>query len=219
MDPLADSLRSGYAPIAAAYAESLADELRGKPLDRALLDAFAEETRGSKVLEIGSGPGQIARYLRDRGAEIEGLDLSPEMIREAERLHAGSGIGFRVGDMFALPHADASLGGVVAFYAIVHVKTDALAVPFGEIARVLAPGGLALVAFHIGAEVAHVDELFGVATSLDFRFHPVADVVRLLGESGLEIRATTVREPYEAAEHPSRRAYLLARKPRADSRP
>lgn len=97
----------------------------------------------------------------------------------------------------------------VAFYAIVHVPTAELHQPLEEMARVLAPGGLALLAFHVGIESPHVDELFGVATSLDFHLHPV-DAVELRAEAaGLERVSVLVREPYAGAEHPTRRAYLL----------
>src|ERR1043166_465352 len=156
-DPRADSLRSGYAPVARAYREALLDELAGKPLDRAFLDAFAERTRGGRIVEVGCGPGQVARYLADRGGAVEGLDLSPEMIAEAAASHPG--LGFRVGDRFALPHEDGSLAGVVAFYAMVHLRTEELGAPFREMYRVLASGGLAAIAFHIGSETVHASEL------------------------------------------------------------
>jgi SAM-dependent methyltransferase len=198
-----DSLARGYAPVAAAYAEALGNELAGKPLDRALLSAFAEECRGP-ILEVGCGPGQIARFLRDRGADVQGIDLSPEMIAEARRKNPD--VEFTVADMHRLPHADQSLAGIVSFYAIVHSRE----LDFRELHRVLRPGGLALIAFHVGEQEVHVEDLFGVATSLDFHFHPVEAVASALAKSGFSLRATLVREPYPQKEHPSRRAYLLA---------
>src|SRR5688572_7067126 len=133
MDPRGAAIRAGYAPVAAAYAEHLSGELAGKPLDRAVLASFAEETSGRRIVEIGCGPGQIARFLHERGARVAGLDLSPEMIAEARRRHASVAIDWEVGDMFALPYGDGELGGIVAFYAIVHVPTAELGGPLGEI--------------------------------------------------------------------------------------
>jgi len=208
-DPRADAVRAGYAGVARAYRERLLDELAGKPLDRAFLDAFAERCRGTRVVEVGCGPGQVARYLADRGCDVEGLDLSPAMIDEARASHPG--IAFRVGDMFALPYDAASLGGIVAFYAIVHLSTDELAALFREIHRVLAAGGLAAIAFHVGNETVHVGELFGRATSLDFMFHEPDAVCAVLVDAGFAIEARLDRAPYRGAEHPSRRCYLLAR--------
>jgi hypothetical protein len=108
-------------------------------------------------------------------------------------------------------HASASTRGLVAFYAIVHLQTSELLAPFREFHRVLAPGGLAAIAFHAGTETVHVDELFGCATSLDFTFHPPDGVIAKLVEAGFTLEARLDREPYRDAEHPSRRTYLLLR--------
>lgn len=210
-DPRADALRLGYASVATAYRANLLDELAAKPLDRAFLDAFAERCRGGRIVDIGCGPGQVARHLASRGADVEGVDLSPEMVAEARAAHPD--LAFRVADMFALPHADASLAGAVLFYAIVHLAPGDLARPCAELHRVLAPGGLAALAFHIGdAETVHVAELFGCATSLDFVMHRPDAVVDALRTAGFTLEARLEREPYPDVEYPSRRAYLLARK-------
>lgn len=208
-DPRADAVRRGYAPVARAYREHLGGELAGKPLDRAFLDAFAERCAGRPILDLGCGPGHVAHYLASRGARALGIDLSPEMIAEARATYPD--LAFRTGDMFALPLADAAVGGVVAFYAIVHLRTDELVAPLREMHRVLAPGGLLALAFHAGTEQVHVDDLFGCATSLDFWFHPPDAVVAALVTAGFTLEARLDRAPYPDAEHPSARTYLLAR--------
>jgi ubiquinone/menaquinone biosynthesis C-methylase UbiE len=121
------------------------------------------------------------------------------------------GIDFRVGDMRALDLPDASLAGLIAFYAIVHFEPTELEPVFREMRRVLRPGAPALLAFHVGDEVVHRDELFGAPVSLDFRFHRPEAVADALRAAGLAPTERTDREPYEGAEHPSRRCYLLAR--------
>jgi SAM-dependent methyltransferase len=212
-DPRADAVRDGYAPVAAAYREQLGNELAGKPLDRAFLDAFAERCAGRGILDVGCGPGHVARYLAERGASVQGVDISPEMVEEARVSNRDRpDIGFRTGDMFELPYETGSLGGIVAFYAIVHLQTAELVAPFREFARVLSPRGLAAVAFHVGTETVHVDELFGRTTSLDFVFHAPDAVIAALVEAGFTIEARLDREPYPDAEHASRRTYLLARR-------
>lgn len=207
-DPHAEAIRAGYAPVARAYREQLSGELAGKPLDRAFLDAFAERCAGGRIADVGCGPGHVARYLADRGANVEGVDLSPQMIDEARAAHPD--LAFHVGDMFALPPQLTGLAGIVAFYAIVHTSTDRL--PFREFHRVLAPGGLAAIAFHAGDQTVHVDDLFGVATSLDFTFHAPDAVVAALREAGFTLEARLDRAPYPGVEHASQRSYLLARK-------
>ncbi len=208
-DPRAESLRAGYAPVARAYREQLGHELDGKPLDRALLDVCAERAGAGRLVDLGCGPGHITQYLATRGAGVEGVDIAPAMIAEAQASYPG--LTFVVGDMHALPFADGVITGIVAMYSIVHLRGDELAGPAREMRRVLAPGGFALVAFHIGTEVVHVDELFGVATSLDFVFHDPSTVIAVLGAAGLALEARLDREPHAGTEHASRRCYLLVR--------
>lgn len=203
-------VRESYDSAAQAYAEHLANELAGKPLDRHLLNRFGEGTRErGLVADLGCGPGHVSRYLHEQGVTMVGIDLSPAMIDVAEGLNPG--IDFRIGDMRRLDLPDASLAGAVVFYSIVHFEPSELGGVFREIRRVLAPAGLALVAFHAGDQVVHVDDLFGAPVSLDFRFHVPGQVVEALRSAGLTVIEHVEREPYEGAEYPSRRCYLLAR--------
>lgn len=204
-------VRDSYDSAAKAYAEHLATELDHKPLDRHLLNRFAEEARGrGLVADLGCGPGHVARYLQEQGVAVVGIDLSPEMVRVATGLHPG--LELRVGDMNRLDLPDASLAGIVAFYAIVHLRPAELGTVFQEVHRVLMPGGLALISFHVGDEVVHVDDLFGSPVSLDFRFHVPSAVIEALRCARLAVIEHVEREPYEGVEYPSRRCYLLARK-------
>jgi SAM-dependent methyltransferase len=211
IDPNADAIRAGYAPVARAYREHLYDELAGKPLDRAFLTAFAERCAGP-IADVGCGPGHVARYLADRGARVTGVDLSPEMIAEARAAYPD--LAFTVGDLFALPaiYPAGDLAGIVAFYAIVHLAPESLTAAFASFRDALAPGGLVALAFHIGTELVHVDALFGCATSLDFRMHDPAQVIASLAAAGLTLEARLDRAPYPDAEHPTQRCYLLARR-------
>ena len=203
-------VRESYDSAADAYTSHLAAELDRKPLDRHLLNRFAESVRGGGlVADLGCGPGHVAKYLQDQGVSVVGIDLSSEMIRCATSLNPG--IEFRVGDMRALDVPPAGLAGVVAFYAIVHFTPAELGAVLAEMRRVLISGGLALLAFHLGDEVAHVDDLFGAPVNLDFVFHRPHAVVEALRASGFTVVEHTEREPYEGAEYPSRRCYLLAR--------
>ena len=203
-------IRESYDSAAAAYAEHLSEELAGKPLDRHLLNRFAEETRGrGLVADLGCGPGHVARHLGERGVTIVGFDISPTMVAVAQRLNPA--LDFRVEDMRRLSTSDASLVGVVLFYSIVHFDLTELAPILREARRVLVPGGVALVSFHVGEQVVHVDDLFGARVSLDFRFHVPDRIVEALRSANLAVIEHIEREPYEGAEYPSRRCYLLAR--------
>jgi SAM-dependent methyltransferase len=203
-------VRESYDAAAEAYAEHLASELAQKPLDRHLLNRFAEETRGrGLVADLGCGPGHVAKYLHDQGVTVVGIDISVEMIRCAARLNPG--LEFRVGDMRELGLPTGSLVGLVAFYSIVHFESAELEGVMRQLRRVLALGGFALISFHVGSQVVHVDDLFGAPVNLDFRFHAASTIIEGLRAARFAVVEHIEREPYEGAEYQSRRCYLIAR--------
>ena len=122
---------------------------------------------------------------------------------------------FVQGDMRALPHRRASLTGIVAFYAIVHLQGDDLITALTEVRRTLVPGGVLALAFHAGHETVHVEELWGVKTKLDFVFCEPAAVTSTLMSLGFEIVESSIRAPYApAVEAQTERCYLIAQSPR-----
>ncbi len=214
MSEISRSGSASYDPVAAAYAENLYGELALKPLDRHLLSRFAEEVRErGRVADVGCGPGQIARYLRDNGADVFGIDLSPEMVRIAAKLNQD--IEFCIGDMRHLDLANASLAGIVAFYSLIHFDAPDLERALREFRRAIRDSGVLLIAFHIGDHTLHVDDMWGQSVSLDFHFLLPDAVVAALESSGFRVTEWTERDPYEGAEHESRRCYLFARPARS----
>ncbi len=213
MEQKASDVQSSYDRVADEYVRHIYDELRRKPLDRQLLDRFADQVRGEGlVCDLGCGPGQVARYLHERGVTMCGADLSPGMVERARELNPR--IEFRQGDMTALDVPSEAWAGIAAFYAIVNLPPADAERAFREMERVLRPGGTLLLSFHIGEEVSHVEDLWGCAVSLDFYFLQPADVTVYLRAAGFEIEDIIEREPYAPeVEYQSRRAYIFARKP------
>ena len=117
---LRQACQSTYDTVADEYVQRIFDELQHKPLDRQLLDRFADAVREvGPACDLGCGPGQVARYLHERGVEVTGIDLSPAMIERARRLVPG--VQFHQGDMTALDLAEGAFAGIAAFYSIIHI--------------------------------------------------------------------------------------------------
>jgi SAM-dependent methyltransferase len=207
-----DRIRDVYDEVATEYAARISDELAGKPLDRALLDVFATLVGPEgRVCDAGCGPGHVARYLRDRGVDVYGIDISPAMVAEAGR--ANPDVEFRTGDLTDLAGDGSDLAGVVAFYSLIHLPRERVTEALASVRERLRPGGLLFVAFHVGSEVLHLDEWWGRAVSVDFTFFEVDEMRAYLGDAGYEPEWVVERAPYAGVEHPTRRGYILARKP------
>ena len=164
------------------------------------------------MCDLGCGPGHVARYLQSLGVNVVGLDISAGMLEQARQLSPD--IHFVSGDMLALDWPDCRLVGIVAFYAIVNIPADSLPTVFREMFRVLQAGGLLLLAFHLGDETAHHDQLWGRTISLDFFYFQPVEIRRLLEAAGFTVDEVLERGPYAPeVEHQSHRAYIFARKP------
>lgn len=204
------SVRRSYDAVASEYMESFRDELAGKPLDRALLACVAEEAEdGAPVADLGCGPGHVAAWLADRGVAAVGIDLSPGIIAVGRRNYPQ--VEFREGDLLQLPASDGEFGAAVAFYSIIHLQPAELGRAFDEIHRVLRPGALFLVAFHIGSEVRHLAEWLGHEVNVDFRFFTPPDIAAAMERAGFRVEMRLERLNYPR-EVQTRRAYLLARR-------
>ena len=203
-------LEASYDRVAANYADEFFSELERKPFDRELLDEFARRIRGiGQVCEIGCGPGQISRYLKDSAADICGIDLSHEMVKQARRLNPD--IQFESGDMLALKCADASFGAIVCFYAIIHLRREDVKKALQEMNRVLQPGGPLLLSFHGGEGSLHRDQWYDKAVSIEVSLFTKDEMSGYVEAAGFEIEKIVERDPYQF-EYPTPRVYLLARK-------
>ncbi len=103
---------------------------------------------GSVVLDVGTGPGRVARLIAAAcpEVEVEGVDLSPEMIARATstaKTTSTRNLRFQVCDVVTLPFADGSVDLVVSTLSLHH--WDDPAAGLDEIVRVLGPGGQAWI--------------------------------------------------------------------------
>lgn len=97
---------------------------------------------GERVLDLATGTGITAIAARERGAQVTGVDLTPELLEVARRKAAEAGfddIDFREGDAEALAFADASFDVVLSTCG--HMFAPDQTKVAAELARVTRPGG------------------------------------------------------------------------------
>jgi SAM-dependent methyltransferase len=164
-----------FAPLFGSLYRHVADDVEGELAGRG-------RNRGVTIVDLGCGPGdlavEISRRLRD--ARIVGVDLSPSMLLWAGRHATTDGrLRFIVGDAADLPFDDASVDLVVSTLSMHHWTEPADV--FGEIARVLRPGGVALV-YDLGLLTVTPTEMAGIADAAGLAS---SDIVRERVRGGL----------------------------------
>ena len=151
-----------------------------------------------RVLDIGCGPGVMTEIVLERGGTFEGLDLSTEMIREGrEKFGHLPGVHFAEGNIEALNAADNSYDQVICMAVIEYLKTPDVAL--AEIARVLKPGGIAIVTV---PKRRHISRVTVAATK------PVRALARLLGAATADTLPRLRLQPDEL-DDAARRAGLI----------
>jgi SAM-dependent methyltransferase len=189
--------RSSYDTDAVGYADKVRGLLGEMPYLRASLALFAElvhSAGGGPVADVGCGPGYVTAHLHDAGVDAFGIDLSPEMIAIARRDYPD--LRFDVGTMTDLDLADDSVGGVVAFWSVIHVPDHAVPVVFEQFRRVLRPQGLLLIGFPVGDETRHTSEGYtGRPVNVDTHRRRPSKIAGWLRDAGFTIEAELVIGP------------------------
>jgi ubiquinone/menaquinone biosynthesis C-methylase UbiE len=205
--------RDAYDAVASDYARLLPDVTTEAPLDRAVLAAFVEMVKQSGdglVAEVGCGSGRVTAHLADAALRIVGLDLSPGMATVARS--ARPDLAFAVAHAGALPLRSGTLGGLVAWYSLINLRTDLLPGVLAEFARVTRPGAPVVVAFQSGdGERVDRTTAYGHPVPLTYYRHRVEDVADSLAAAHLTLHATVRREPLRAHET-TPQAFLLAQR-------
>lgn len=109
-----------------------------------LLSHFPQDLRGWRILDAGCGAGALAIALAERGADVTGIDLSPELVgyaREAlPKFSNGGAVRLHAGDM--LTRIFGAFDGVVAMDSVIHYTRaqalEALVTLAGNTARIIA---------------------------------------------------------------------------------
>ncbi len=205
-----------YDSSAERYVEFVGTELSSAteaPVDRALLTAFVDlVAAGSalRVADVGCGPGRVAGLLAAHGLDVVGVDVSAKMLAVARSAHPG--VEFMEGQLDDLPFEERSFAGVVGWYSIIYTPPECLRDAFVELARVLCPGGVLLLAFQAGGgEPVQRTDAHGTGLSLTSYRHRLGDVTGRLQQAGLAVRATTLREP-DFDHEATRQAFVIARR-------
>jgi ubiquinone/menaquinone biosynthesis C-methylase UbiE len=151
----------------------------------------------------------MTRLLTSLGLDVSGIDLSPGMIAVARRNYPE--LSFEAGELADLPFQDGRLGGVFAWYSIIHSSPEELPGVFAEFFRVLAPGGHALLSFQVGEGHRNLKRAYGHEVSMVAHLFTPEVIADHLAGAGFDVVAQLTRPARPQENTPQ--AVLLAHRP------
>ena len=180
------SVTDGYAAWSSVYDGGGNPLINAEePVVHALIDRFPS----GRALDAACGTGRHTRHLRSRGHRVTAIDITPHMLDKA-RLKVPDA-AFCLGSLAALPFEDAAFDLAVCSLALEHAPD--MTAPIGELARVVRPGGWAIISdfhpmnrlFNGGAFFRSDDGRIGIVQSF---YHDHAEYVSAFISAGFEIR-------------------------------
>lgn len=140
--------------------------------------------KGGRVLDLCCGAGYESIRIKAQGFEVLGMDISGESLRIARR-HDPE-IPFYQGDMLEDYSYIGQVDGILLSAGLVHVETPQLPLAFGQMAKVLRPGGWLLASIREGTgrlEEWSLREIDGEVYDRNFIAHTLEELTDAAGNA------------------------------------
>ena len=198
---------STYEKIAGIYTKQYFNDLTDTPF----IDKFLNKLKaGSKVLDVGSGPGQFTKYMMGKGFEVVGVDYSKEMLSLARKMVPNG--DFRFMDMRSLDFEDQSFDGLLAAYSLIHIPSEDIPETLDNFNRVLRSGGYIEIIAQRGKADKIVDEPFMPSEKMFFNFFTKERLTEFLEKAGFTIEYQEEMDSQDSDSASDRVIYTIARK-------
>jgi ubiquinone/menaquinone biosynthesis C-methylase UbiE len=174
-----EAVRDAYSDRALEYAAMFGSIESAADQDRQLVASWAQAIDG-KIIDVGCGPGQWTNHLRELGADVEGIDPVAAFVDEAARRYPKT--SFRLGRAESIDADDGSVGGILAWFSLIHSRPDQVGAILAEFVRCLRPNGGLLIGFFEGPALEPFDH--AVTTAY---FWPVDTLGAVIAAAGFEV--------------------------------
>ena len=158
------------------------------------------------VLDVGCGPGHLTAYLNSLGHQAAGIDLVPEFVNHARSAYPG--IDFSVTDIANLSGEIKRVGGVLAWYSLIHMSPGEMAKALQRISEILTTEGALIYGGFLAPSRTVFDHRVTAATA-----YSEEEIKRLIEEAGFRVRRLETRPATE-----TNRAHIAVAAVRSEGR-
>jgi SAM-dependent methyltransferase len=206
----ADAVRHAYAELADGYAGRFGDDLEQNDFDSGVVDrAVGLLERSALVVDLGCGPGQVASYVKRRGYQAVGLDLTSAMLDVAHQLERH--LALVNGDVLRLPVRDGGVDGAIAWFSLHNLPRSLLSQALGEVRRVLRREGVFVMVTHEGTGEEFVEyQWHGTQEHVVITYYESDELRSTFGRNGLTVVDVQSRAPLDH-EHAVTKLFVTAR--------
>ncbi|HIW91624.1 MAG TPA: class I SAM-dependent methyltransferase [Candidatus Corynebacterium avicola] len=188
-----DSVAAAYTAKAEDYIDAVGRIGHTAVVDREFIRDWALGCTGP-LLDVGCGPGQWTDWLCRHGVQITGVDPASAFVERARSSYPGA--NYRVGQADDLGEDAGSVGGVLAWYSLIHSEVAEVESALAEFARCVRPDGGLLIGFFAGDE----HEPFDHAVTTAY-YWPVDEMAAVVEDAGFRVTHTATRSQDGARRH------------------
>lgn len=139
---------------------------------------------GAKVLDAGCAFGRDTEFIKSKGFDVHGIDLSPALIKRARELIPG--ITFTVKDVRDTGFDDNSFDGIWSNATLLHLNDEDMGKALAEFHRILKPRGILAVSLKKGSGTQQFVEKFSSNSERFFNFQTHETFLEHLQRNGFE---------------------------------
>lgn len=171
-----------YEKIAQKYSDQYFNDMVDVPYIDKFLNLLPES---GFILDVGSGPGQFAKHMIEKGFKVKGIDFSLEMVKiSKEKVQLGD---FSQMDMRELNFPDNTFDGLFSAYSLIHIPSEEVLGTLKGFHRVLKSGGYIEIAVQKGEGDKIIDEPFMPSEKMFFNFFTEDRITKYLIKAGFTI--------------------------------